>query len=185
MILQASPPHNVLVLEARGHHSDLTADDLDELRKIGQSLTRADARWYYMIHDYQRRSTPVHMDITCENCDETIHGGRVVYLECDGRMSVDFCDKPTCMSAEIHKDQRDDLESPHLPTHDVFKLRMNILQSREYGQNYRAARDALKKAKAAFEDSAEMEGEQAGTDGEDVEPSYEEVARRKNRKPHQ
>jgi hypothetical protein len=52
---------------------------------------------------------------------------------------VDLCDDPRCLNAEV---SRQDLPTPHLPTHDILKTR-RVLQHREFGNVYRAAMASL------------------------------------------
>jgi hypothetical protein len=53
--------------------------------------------------------------------------------------TMDFCDKPRCLSKEA---PRSDLPTPHLPTHDILKTR-RVLPAREFGNMYRAAITSL------------------------------------------
>lgn len=63
--------------------------------------------------------------------------------------TVDFCDSPTCMFKRI--DNRDDVAEPHLPTHDMIKVRRRVHQ-RQMGITDRDAKTALKKSRAIFKE---------------------------------
>jgi hypothetical protein len=70
---------------------------------------------------------------------------RIVCLtdSCQGQEwhnTVDLCDDPRCLKAEV---SRNDLPTPHLPTHDILKTR-RVLQHREFGNVYRAAISSLR-----------------------------------------
>ena len=57
--------------------------------------------------------------------------------------TVDLCDDPECMAAPV---ERDDLKRPHLPTHDLAKVR-RIRHLRDVGQLERKAKTALDRAR--------------------------------------
>lgn len=57
-------------------------------------------------------------------------------------------------------EQRPDLPSPHLPSHDVFKVRA-VVHQREFGKLDLAARNALKKARDAFTSAALVDDEKS------------------------
>lgn len=88
--------------------------------------------------------------ITCDYCQDAIYGTRVVCMECGTQDTLDFCDKPACVGCTIRT--RDDISSPHLPTHDFVKIRDQILHYREIGKVLRNATAGLKRAKSLLED---------------------------------
>ena len=57
--------------------------------------------------------------------------------------SVDLCDEPSCMAARV---ERDDLKRPHLPTHDLAKVR-RVVHTGQVGQLERMAKTALERAR--------------------------------------
>ena len=70
------------------------------------------------------------------------------------KTTIDLCDKESCLGSEIGLDARDDLTSPHLPSHEVFKMRRAIHPFREFGEVYRAAQLALKTARQVLSEAA-------------------------------
>ena len=72
--------------------------------------------------------------------------------------SVDLCDKKRCLTLVAGLEVRDDCLSPHLPSHDVLKLRTAIHPFREFGEVYRKAQSAVKTVRGIFADLA-IEGE--------------------------
>ena len=93
--------------------------------------------------------------ISCDYCRDLIYGTRVVCLECGSRFTFDFCDKPECVGCTIAS--RDDISSPHLPSHDFVKIRAPILHDREIGKVLRDAKAGLERARSLLE---EMECQQ-------------------------
>ena len=81
------------------------------------------------------------------------------------KTTVDLCDKEQCLNSEIRLDVRDDLTSPHLPSHDILKLRTAIHPYREYGEVYRTAQSALKTVRQRFADLASSDGQGEGGAG--------------------
>ncbi|KAF8518842.1 hypothetical protein BU17DRAFT_90643 [Hysterangium stoloniferum] len=57
--------------------------------------------------------------------------------------TVDLCDKPECMAAEVN---RDDLTMVHRPTHDLVKVR-RVVHVRQHGQFERNSTAALEKSR--------------------------------------
>ncbi len=92
--------------------------------------------------------------IVCDNCGDRIHGTRMVCMECGSRFTFDFCDKPACVGCTIKT--RDDITSPHLPTHDFIKVRAPILHYREIGKVLRTAKTGLDRAKNLLEKAEEQ-----------------------------
>lgn len=105
--------------------------------------------------------------IGCDVCSSPIRGGRVMCLSCGTKTTIDLCDKPDCCNKEVGLDVRDDLTSPHLPTHDLFKVRTAIHPIREFGQAHRAALLALKAARQML--SSARDAEQLSRDGQKTE----------------
>ena len=73
-------------------------------------------------------------------------------MQCGTQDTLDFCDKPACVGSTIRTRDRDDISSPHLPTHDFVKIRDQISHYREIGKVLRNATAGLKRAKNLLED---------------------------------
>ncbi|RPD54176.1 hypothetical protein L227DRAFT_580748 [Lentinus tigrinus ALCF2SS1-6] len=129
-----------------------TEEDIARFAYLDRKSTYDDVRCYYILQNYRQRPKPAHFDIYCDNCGDHIYGTRVVCMECGTRFTFDFCEKPACVSSEIKS--RDDVEAPHLPTHDLLKIRTNILHHREIGTVLRNATEGLKRAKTLLERAA-------------------------------
>ncbi len=71
-------------------------------------------------------------------------------MECGSRFTFDFCDNPMCLGCTI--ESRDDISSPHLPTHDFVKIRAPILHHREIGKVLRDAKAGLERANSRLEE---------------------------------
>jgi hypothetical protein len=56
---------------------------------------------------------------------------------------VDLCDAPECVAAEV---VRPDLDRPHLPTHDLIKVR-RVVHLGQIGQLEKMAKSAVERAK--------------------------------------
>lgn len=82
-------------------------------------------------------------------------------MDCVSKSSVDFCEDPNCATATVDLDERDDLEKPHIPTHQVFKV-YAVLHGRYYAMTETKAKNALKKSRALLSD----EGVDADSDSE-------------------
>lgn len=70
-------------------------------------------------------------------------------MDCRSKSSVDFCEDPACATATVGLDERDDLEKPHIPTHEVFKV-YTVLHGRCYAMTETKAKDALTRARTLF-----------------------------------
>ncbi|KAJ7246566.1 hypothetical protein B0H12DRAFT_758041 [Mycena haematopus] len=135
----------------------LTRKEEDELGLLQKSFTTADSRFYHSIAEDQIRKTTDH-DVSCDACKGHIGGSRVTCLTCrleETFDTVDFCDNPTCMYAKVIPTG---MTRPHLPTHDIFKVRRNV-HTRQFGKTYRQAQEALKKARAFFPDPQDEKAE--------------------------
>ena len=108
-----------------------------------------------------------HSQIICDACTNSIFGARMVCLECGQRFTFDFCDKPACIATVM---SRDDVTSPHLPTHDFVKIRTGILHYREIGKVLRMAKAGLERANDLLNRAAGAEAMPAspvaGADGD-------------------
>ena len=81
-------------------------------------------------------------------------------LSCGIKTTIDLCDKESCFTSEVGLDVRDDLTTPHLPSHDVFKIRRAIHPFRELGEVCQTAQDALKRVRGLL--SGLKESDQRG-----------------------
>ena len=84
-------------------------------------------------------------------------------LSCGVTFTIDLCDKPECYTAVVGTDIRDDLTTPHLPSHDMFKVRTAIQPFREFGSAHKAAMEALKMARKILEDGTVPDSSSADT----------------------
>ncbi|KAJ7701822.1 hypothetical protein B0H17DRAFT_1176328 [Mycena rosella] len=126
----------------------LNKGEEEELGLIKKSFTTADSRFYHSIAENQIRVTTGH-DVQCDACTGTIGGCRVTCLTCrleDTFDTVDFCDTHGCTSVKIVPTG---MTRPHLPTHDILKLR-RVVHLRQFGKMYREAKRALAKARQLF-----------------------------------
>ncbi|KAJ7262295.1 hypothetical protein B0H12DRAFT_1105150 [Mycena haematopus] len=126
----------------------LTTAEQGELGLIKKSFTTADSRFYHSIAENQIRVTTGH-DVRCDCCTGVIGGARVTCLTCrleDTFDTVDFCDTPSCMSKKVVPTG---MTRPHLPTHDIVKLR-RVVHLRQFGKTYRESKRALAKARQLF-----------------------------------
>ncbi|TFK86599.1 hypothetical protein K466DRAFT_587082 [Polyporus arcularius HHB13444] len=145
---------------------DLSTDqDIDRFVYLDRKNTYDDVRCFYFLQNYRQRSKPAHFGIVCDCCGEHIYGTRVVCMSCGTSFTFDFCDKPACLTGPVKP--RDDAETPHLPTHDLIKIRTNILHHREIGKVLRNATEGLKRAKKLLERAAKpaAAGEASGGGG--------------------
>ncbi len=103
--------------------------------------------------------------VMCDHCGDEIRGARVVCMECGTRSTFDFCDKPECVGAVVGT--RDDITSPHLPTHPMFKARTECHDFHDMGKILRTAESGLARAKkllvrASTSPHQSEEGQKAG-----------------------
>ncbi|KAI0353281.1 hypothetical protein OH77DRAFT_1407600 [Trametes cingulata] len=126
-----------------------------------RSMTPSEAGYYHLVHESTRRIPPKHFGIFCANCRVEIAGARHMCLDCGIRTTIDLCGKAECLTATIGPDRRDDLVSPHIPSHRVLKVRRVVHRHREFGKTYRAAQAALARAEEALADAADVLASQA------------------------
>ncbi|KAI0331154.1 hypothetical protein GY45DRAFT_1276344 [Cubamyces sp. BRFM 1775] len=143
-------------LELLEHESNnlTTVADLDRFAELDRTATCEDVRCFYVLSDYQRRSVPTHL-ADCDNCAERIHGARMICIQCRGKDTLDFCDKPACRDANK---TRDDITQPHVPTHAFVKVRTVLNQTRDIGKLLRMSDAGLERARKLLDSSV-----QAGT----------------------
>ncbi|KAJ6593779.1 hypothetical protein B0H19DRAFT_34811 [Mycena capillaripes] len=137
----------------------LSPSEQVELGLIKKSFTTADSRFYHSIAANQIRVTIGH-DVRCDCCTGVIGGARVTCLTCrleDTFDTVDFCDTHSCTSVRVVPTG---MTRPHLPTHDILKLR-RVVHIRQFGKTYREAKRALAKARQLFPPPPETDADAA------------------------
>ncbi|TFK89009.1 hypothetical protein K466DRAFT_487737 [Polyporus arcularius HHB13444] len=141
-----------------------TEEDIERFMYLDRKSTYDDVRCFYFLQNYRQRPKPAHFGIVCDCCGEHIYGTRVVCMSCGTSFTFDFCDKPACLTGTVKA--RDDAETPHLPTHDLVKIRTNILHHREIGKVLRNSTEGLKRAKKLLERAAKpAAADEASSDG--------------------
>ena len=132
-----------------------------DVSELYRTTTYADSCFYFaillhqsVVQAYVTPSLSVHglthvvnHSWVCDHCEERITGARLLCLECGINDTVDCCDKPECMSAVVHVKT---LPKPHLPSHDVVKLR-SIVLTRETGRVLNTSKAALSKARGLLD----------------------------------
>ncbi|GJJ12736.1 hypothetical protein Clacol_006981 [Clathrus columnatus] len=115
--------------------------ELEEFRGLLLRMCATDSRYYHSLALHEIRVTVTH-GAYCDNCSGMIGGPRVICLVCqakDSWNSVDLCEDPECLLTKV---TRSDLPRPHLPTHDMLKIR-RALHIRNVGNRERQAQRAL------------------------------------------
>ncbi|KAJ7602584.1 hypothetical protein B0H17DRAFT_1222744 [Mycena rosella] len=129
----------------------LTSLEGRELGLLKKTFSTADSRFYHSLAEQQIRTMPNHI-AGCDACGGgTIGGERIICLVCQTKEMFDTVD--LCTSTEDcigQRVMRDDMEKPHLPHHDLMKVRraMHVCQ---FGKTYRDGKEALKYARTFFE----------------------------------
>lgn len=83
---------------------------------------------------------------------------------------MDLCGSPECIADEV---TREDLAKAHLPHHDLVKVR-RVIFTRQFGKMDRAAKEALERARAAFEVDETAESEESDDENSDDESGNKE-----------
>ncbi|KAF7319371.1 VPS13 domain-containing protein [Mycena chlorophos] len=123
----------------------LDESEMLELARIKKSFTTRDSRFYHSLADKQLRATTQH-GCFCDNCGGAVGGARISCMVCQVKGtwdSVDFDESVDCFSERV---MRDDLQRPHLPHHDLIKLR-RVLHIRDWGKTFRRAREGMERAR--------------------------------------
>ncbi|KAF8486675.1 hypothetical protein JB92DRAFT_3101334 [Gautieria morchelliformis] len=147
-----------LFIRGEASGKPLNEAEQTELNQIRKGLTAADNKFYHSLAHYQIRITLEHGKVGClisssrycDNCKGSIVGALVFCMDCqttDTWDSVDLCDVPECVAAKI---ERDDLPRPHLPTHDLIKVK-RVVHTRQVGQLERMAKSALERGRQLIE----------------------------------
>ncbi|KAI0762326.1 hypothetical protein C8Q74DRAFT_143012 [Fomes fomentarius] len=146
--------HYLRIIRTEGAVPDGSEEEIEAMRNCYLSMTPSEARYYHMIYEYRQRLVPKHYGVTCAHCRSSISGARYICLDCHApQHTLDLCENPECVAAAVGPDRRDDLTSPHLPSHRLLKVRKVIHRHREFGGTYRAAHDALIRAEEALADA--------------------------------
>ncbi|KAI0683773.1 hypothetical protein C8T65DRAFT_749288 [Cerioporus squamosus] len=156
----------------------LTAEEESMLSGCYRRNTPEEASLYQIFLDVRMRSVPDHFMISCDACGRHIRGGRVMCLSCGTTDTIDLCDKPECCAKVVGTDVRDDLVTPHLPSHDMFKVRIALHSIREFGPAHRAATEALKVARKILEDTVEHDPSSAKPDAQAATETQPEPPRK-------
>ncbi|KAI0744888.1 hypothetical protein C8Q76DRAFT_663578 [Earliella scabrosa] len=109
------------------------------------------------------RDTLTQAGTTCDACRLTIRGPRVVCLECGVRATFDFCDKPECTERIVRS--RDDIVSPHLPSHDCVKICAPLNYYRDIGAVLRKAAAGLERARTLMTPAPALESQPVTSTG--------------------
>ncbi|KAJ7216565.1 hypothetical protein GGX14DRAFT_696336 [Mycena pura] len=143
----------------------LSNEECEEFNRILKLLTTADCRFYSSFAEVQIRKITNH-DIKCDSCRGIIDGARLTCLVCQMKETfntVDFHDSPSCKFTKLVL--RDDMQKPHLPHHDLMKVR-RVVHTRQYGKTYRDAKEALKNARAFFKTPKRVAADRNASDGD-------------------
>ncbi|KAI0780323.1 hypothetical protein C8Q74DRAFT_1330835 [Fomes fomentarius] len=119
--------------------------------ELFRTTTFADACYYYATLLHRIRNV-VH-NCFCDHCGQVITGARVLCLECGVDNTIDVCDDAMCVEAVIAVDG---LSDPHLPTHDVVKIRGPV-QTREIGRVLKTSKAALARARSLLDTALSLE----------------------------
>ncbi|KAF8589617.1 hypothetical protein K439DRAFT_1332394 [Ramaria rubella] len=123
----------------------LDGEELMDFRRVRQSLTAADSRYYHSLANFKIRRITNH-GVRCANCHGSIGGARIICVICQARntwSTLDLCEAPHCVVATV---EREDLRRLHVPTHDVIKVR-RVVHIRQFGKLEREAKEALERAR--------------------------------------
>ncbi|KAI9068344.1 hypothetical protein FKP32DRAFT_1587743 [Trametes sanguinea] len=121
----------------------ITFEEANRWRYLQNFVTCEDMRTFYALHA-NKRPRFLEARFLCDVCEEPLREARSVCLKCNGRETVDLCDKSACKEATV---SREDLSSPHLPSHDIVKVRRGLHQFREVGKLLRTSDAALERAR--------------------------------------
>ncbi|KAJ7115485.1 hypothetical protein C8R44DRAFT_984151 [Mycena epipterygia] len=133
----------------------LTNLEETDFARVKKSLTIQDSRFYHSLAEQRIRAMTDHCAY-CDSCRVRIGGARLICLGCQSKMkgtwsTVDFCELPDCITKCVNVD---DLQKPHLPHHDLMKVRQ-VVHTREFGKIYRNAKEALQRARTLFKPSVD------------------------------
>ncbi|KAH9913469.1 uncharacterized protein BXZ73DRAFT_106942 [Epithele typhae] len=137
-------------LDILRHQADGSTSDADKraLSALYRRLTPDDIRACFAREQLrQTPSNPLIGEFPCDVCNEEIIGAWLVCLSCGARTTINLHDAPSCAGAVVLPKHRDDLKTPHVPTHDLVKIRANLHYHREIGRVLRAAAAGLEYAR--------------------------------------
>ncbi|KAF8512112.1 hypothetical protein JB92DRAFT_2930249 [Gautieria morchelliformis] len=135
--------------------------ELWRFRRVREKLTAADSRFYHSLADDRIRKTINH-GVQCAKCHGTIGGTRIICLICQPNAwgTLDLCEDSECVAASI---EQDSLPTPHLPTHDVIKVRC-FVHMVHFGKLEREAVQALERVRVLLG---------TGDNASDLEEAYD------------
>lgn len=111
--------------------------------------------------------------VDCDYCDEEITDVRIICLMCQSTNTfdtVEFHGAPKdCLDYRI---TRDDLAKPHLPTHDLLKVR-RVVHQRQFGNMSREAMAALQTARELLGGKAQTKPSEEEDDEDEDEDNDE------------
>ncbi|KAK7042365.1 hypothetical protein R3P38DRAFT_2890069 [Favolaschia claudopus] len=160
-----------LYIRATKFGKPLSEEEEAELGYVTKTLTTSDSRFYHSLAEQRIQATTNHEGVNCDVCEGYIGGARISCLVCqmkDTFNTLDLCSAPECITERV---VRDDMQRPHLPHHDLMKVR-RVVHTRFFGKTYRDAKEALKHARTLFP-SAQAGPSKTGveTDGDGSEGS--------------
>ncbi|KAI0043931.1 hypothetical protein FA95DRAFT_1627537, partial [Auriscalpium vulgare] len=126
----------------------LTDEEMVQFGNVGLHIIPSDACFYGSRIERIKATTAIHENAWCDVCDGRIGGARIVCLDCESKKdntfnTLDLCDAESCVNSVVPIETREDLATPHLPTHHVYKVRTTIL-GRQLGKLDGKAREGLK-----------------------------------------
>ncbi|KAJ7127974.1 hypothetical protein C8R44DRAFT_873743 [Mycena epipterygia] len=114
----------------------LTNLEEEDFARVKKSLTTQDNRFYHSLGEQQIRAMTDHGEY-CRSCEARIGGARITCFECQGFTvderdldTVDFCELSECNKKRVN---RNDMEKPHLPHHDLMKSARTFFKSSAEG----------------------------------------------------
>ncbi|KAJ6512718.1 hypothetical protein C8R45DRAFT_961144 [Mycena sanguinolenta] len=108
-----------------------STDQSAELSRLQASFTVSEYAEILKLSGWYNRASDLHEALNCDICSETILRSRVLCLDCESKRgaalgSVEFDAKEECITSSTLIG-RDDLITPHLPTHLLLKTRDRLL----------------------------------------------------------
>ncbi|CAK5278153.1 unnamed protein product [Mycena citricolor] len=132
----------------------LTKAEVVSFSLLKQRMTSADSRFYHSLVEQEYRHIVSHRFSICDTCRTVIGGARVICLECQTKENnkwntIDLHEVEECIAGRV---MREDMDKPHLPHHDLLKVR-HVLHRRQFGNTYRAAKAAVGQARVLLASS--------------------------------
>ena len=107
--------------------------------------------WFcnFRYSDHSSRSSAT---ISCDNCESTPGGSRIVCRDCHGEDTFDLCSEPKCVDSTATFNGTD--RKTHTPNHGMFKVHRFIF-NRDLRKIESAAKDALSSARETLSELEE------------------------------